>query len=258
MPMDLIDLTRLATLAFMPLSVAFGLALLAVLAIFRGQRRWALTSLVLAMLLLLPLSLPVVASALLESLEGQYPPTDPARCERADAIVVLGGAVRPRLQGDPFARLHRGSDRVAVAAALYRARCAPLVFVAAGGKGTWPVIEPEALAIRSLLVRLGVPETAIAHEQASRNTGQNAAEAWRSLSAQEIDKILLVTSAWHLPRAVAEFEAVGFSVLPFGSDYRGFLQSDVTLMNWWPDAEALLNSQRAVKEYLGLWAQPFR
>lgn len=249
--MDLIDLTRLATLAVMPLSLSLSLALIALLCLRRRSPRPAVFFLLASLLCLGVFSLPVVANALMGSLEARYPPTDPATCDKADAIVVLGGAVRPRLVEDPYPRLHQGSDRVAVAAALYRAGCAPVVFIAAGGKHHLPVIESEALAIREVLGRLGVPNSAIQHEQTSRNTGQNADRAWAALSAQGIKQVLLVSSAWHLPRAVGEFKAVGFEVLPVGADYRGFDASENAWMRWLPAPDALARSHLALKEYLG-------
>ena len=66
-------------------------------------------------------------------LEGPYPPVVAADCPRADAIVVLGGAVQPLLVGEIRPRLHRGSDRVWEAARLWHAGCAPRVLVSAGG-----------------------------------------------------------------------------------------------------------------------------
>lgn len=172
--------------------------------------------------------------------------------------MVLGGAIRPGLDVDPMSRLHRGSDRIAVAAALFDAGCAPLIFVAAGGRYELPVVESEAVSIAHFLQRLGVPSRNILIDSLSRNTAQNAEQSWAGLSGQGARDIILVTSAWHLPRAILEFESVGFSVRPFGADYRGYLSGSEPLGGWWPDAGALLLSHVALKERLGLLVQRLR
>lgn len=256
--MDTVDFLRLLTVLMMPLSVSLVAGLVALACLGLGRARAAAQSLCVSVACVGIFSLPVVASGLMGSLEGQHPPKEAGSCAKAEAIVVLGGAVRPRLQADPFVRLHQGSDRVAVAAALYRAGCAPVIFIAAGGKNEPPVIQAEAFAIRDLLLLWGVPAQALLLDANSRNTAQNAGEAWKVLSQRGGRKILLVTSAWHLPRAVAEFESMGFEVAPVGADYRGFATSEVALMKWLPDPKALLESHLALKEHLGALVQRWR
>jgi uncharacterized SAM-binding protein YcdF (DUF218 family) len=123
-------------------------------------------------------------------------------CPRADAIVVLGGAVQPLLEGDVTPRLHRGSDRVRVAARLYRAGCAPRILVSAGGVIAPPVRATETEAIAGFLADPGVPASAMLLEAESRNTQGNAVFSRQMLEPMGIDRVLLVTSAWHLRRAV--------------------------------------------------------
>jgi uncharacterized SAM-binding protein YcdF (DUF218 family) len=68
-----------------------------------------------------------------------------------------------------------------------------------------------------------------------------------------VHRILLVTSGYHLARAVRAFTAEGFEVLPAAADRRAE-ESDEALGRWWPSAGALADTQRALKEYLGLLA----
>jgi uncharacterized SAM-binding protein YcdF (DUF218 family) len=97
---------------------------------------------------------------------------------------------------------------------------------------------------------LGVPAAAIGVEQRSRNTRENAREARAALAPADIHEIVLVSSAWHLPRAVHEFERVGFTVHPVDADYRSSAV-ERGLQNWLPEAEALATTQLMWKEYLG-------
>ena len=236
----------------MPLSLVLALWLLAVLLAWRGwARRAALVGSV-GVLLLWLASTPWLAATLAGGLESGSPPRDARDCAPSGAIVVLGGAVRSPMPGDETPRLHQGSDRVWTAARLYHAGCAPVVFVAAGGTVEPPMAGGEAPGIVALLTDLGVPRSAIAFEDRSRNTAENAAQAWAALSPMGVRQILLVSSAWHLRRARREFERVGFAVNPFGADYRSF-NIESGLEAWLPDAEALATTQRMWKEYLGYW-----
>ena len=70
-----------------------------------------------------------------------------------------------------------------------------------------------------LLEMMGVPRQAMMFEDQSRNTAESAHAAWEFLSAQNIRRIILVTSAEHMPRSVALFEKEGFEVVPAPTDF---------------------------------------
>ena len=109
-----------------------------------------------------------------------------------------------------------------------------------------------------LLRAWGVPEEAILLETESRNTDENALYSKRPLEAHGLKHILLVTSALHMPRALALFRASGIDAVPAPTDFEVVDRGDRTLMPWLPDAAALEGSTRAIKEYLGLgvyWIQ---
>jgi uncharacterized SAM-binding protein YcdF (DUF218 family) len=78
---------------------------------------------------------------------------------------------------------------------------------------------PESALIRDLLVEWGVPKDAILLETRSQNTRENALFAAEILSAQDWDRVLLVTSASHMKRAAGAFRAVGVEVIPSPTDY---------------------------------------
>jgi uncharacterized SAM-binding protein YcdF (DUF218 family) len=108
---------------------------------------------------------------------------------------------------------------------------------------------------------MGVPREAILEESRSRNTFENAVETRRLLAREGIDRVLLVTSALHMPRAVALFRCAGFDVVPAPADFwvsdddrLGFGNGSLegVVLGLLPDAENLANTTRALKEYLGL------
>jgi uncharacterized SAM-binding protein YcdF (DUF218 family) len=117
-----------------------------------------------------------------------------------------------------------------------------------GGRG----VMPESRAASRILQEWGVPANAILVEDASLNTRENAAYSYRLLNSMGIRHILLVTSAFHLPRAAAAFRKVGFQVTPLPADFRtGEGEADLPL-RWLPDADSLKQTQVALKEWLGI------
>ena len=218
------------------------------LILMRHRRRLALGVAGCALSLLAILSLPVSAVFLQRGLESTYPAISEAECPHADAVVVLGGALRARSAADPVAQLGAASDRVWVAARLIKAGCAPLIIVSAGGVRSPAHPWPEAEGIRAFLLDLGVAPTRIVSESQSRTTQENAVETARILHARGMHRILLVTSAVHLPRAVIAFRRVGFDVLPVPAD-RSDPSPDFA---WLPSSEALAASDKALHEWCGL------
>ena len=107
------------------------------------------------------------------------------------------------------------------------------------------------------LADLGVPPEAILLEGRSRNTRENALYTAEILSAEGIDRVLLVTSALHMPRALATFRAAGIDAEPAPTDFE-VMPEPAHLMRWLPDAEALSDSTRALKEYVGWWVYRWR
>ena len=184
----------------------------------------------------------LVATALAAPLERAYPPSEPEALPAADAVVVLGGAigaaVPPRVGPD----LHDGSDRVWFAAQLYRADRAPVVIVS-GGSENGP---SESRAMQTMLTAWGVPDSAIVEEGESLSTHANARNTARILEARGWEEVLLVTSAMHMPRAVATFRHAGVRVHPAATDVR---VTSLTPRAPWPDAGALQLTTAALHEY---------
>jgi uncharacterized SAM-binding protein YcdF (DUF218 family) len=153
------------------------------------------------------LSTPIVADALARAAEAGYPALDPARLTpaqaRAQAIVILGGGLRhgaPEVGAD--APSMHADLRLVEGAKIARATGLPVAVSGSTG---------EAAAMRRFLEQdLQVPVTWA--ESVSTNTHENAVFSARLLRPKGIDRIILVTSAAHMPRAVAEFVAAGFEV----------------------------------------------
>lgn len=103
--------------------------------------------------------------------------------------------------------------------------------------------------MRRLLLDLGVPAEAILLEESSRNTRQNASESAALLKARGIRRILLVTSATHMDRALGHFREAGLEVTPAPADFQNM--GIVDARRWLPNADALAQSARSLKEWVG-------
>ena len=193
-----------------------------------------------------------VANALTHSLERPYLDQAPIQPGDVDTVVLLGGGTVSDLRGR--SHLSSSGDRVAAAARLYHAAVA---------KGVTPQIictgiqvyrsDPADLDPRdeskNCLVALGVPA-----ENISTLPGANTYQEMQHLKEwvdgqTSAHRLGILTSAWHLPRAMRLAEARGIEAIPIPSDFRSqFLAPSVGMVV--PTAASLLASTAAVKEYL--------
>jgi uncharacterized SAM-binding protein YcdF (DUF218 family) len=197
-------------------------------------------------------SLPAVSIWLRQGLERQTPQRAASDYPTADAIVVLGGSIEGGRAGwRDGPHLLAGADRVWFAAQLYRAGRAPAI-IFSGGNSEWSrTDEPESGAMQAFAIDLGVPDSSIMLESRSRNTRENAIYTKQLLDEHHFNSILLVTSAIHMPRALALFQSQGLSVTPAPTDFDAIPPRTVW-QRWLPDTEALDRSTKALKEYLAI------
>lgn len=215
-----------------------------------NKMSWALVLAALGSVWLLAWSFPAVSHALRGQLEDAYPPMVMEEVPRAQAIVVLGGGIRPAEQSGQMPDMGSAADRVWLAARLFKAGKGHKLLVS-GGSDRTVSLTSEAQAIRELLLDMGVPDDALILEEQSRNTRQNATYAAKLLREQGIQKILLVTSALHMSRARALFEAQGLDVIPVAADHQA--RHRFAAVDWIPDSDALDGSARAIKELVARW-----
>lgn len=250
-----------------PLVYPLGLAciLIALGLLLRNRVRLRSLSLILALLLLLIGSNRWLSAALVRSLEWRYLPppelTVPSSSPLADAIILLAGGTHSAQYPRPMVEVNGAGDRVLYAAYLYRQGKAPLILLSGGRIDYVESGNSPAEDMAFLLDMLDVPAQAMLLEDVSRNTQESAVAAWEMLSAQGIRRIILVTSAQHMPRSVALFEKQGFTVIPAPTDY-SLTQDEwqrishpdlaAALLNLLPDAGSLASTTAALKEYLGM------
>lgn len=192
---------------------------------------------------------PAFAGWLQRGLERANPPRGATSYPRADAIVVLGGGAVPSFGNgwdDDLAEVQ--STRTGFGLELYRAGRAPLMLLTGG--------EREASQMAQRLLQLGVPASALLTENRSMTTYQNALYSAPRLRQHHLQRLLLVTSAMHMPRAAATFRHQGFTVIPApAADAAVQARKGST---WWPQHAALRQSGRCLREYIGLWVYTLR
>jgi len=244
-------LSKLAIALISPLGTALALGVLAVLLGAFGKRRAALRLGSLALAWLWLWSLPVASMWLRGQVEEDFPPMPLQTLPSAPAIVVLGGAIDPPRRPGDLPDLEAAADRVWHAARLYHAGKAPLL-VLSGGSDRSVSATSEAEAMRVLLRDLGVPDEAMLLESESRNTRENARFTAEKLRERGIDRVLLVTSALHMHRALRHFDAESLQVIPAATDHEA--RQVPPWQRWLPDTGALDGSGRAMKEIVGRFA----
>jgi uncharacterized SAM-binding protein YcdF (DUF218 family) len=233
-----------------PLGIALALQVLALL-LWKWKPKLAAGCLAVAIAWLWAISTPIVADALAGFLEARYPAVPIAGLPQADAIVVLGGGVEPAVPPRTEIELSAAADRVWLAAKLFKAAKAPFV-LATGGALPWSDKGSEAPAMKELLQDWGVPESAIVLESDSRTTRENAELVAPLLRERGIRRVLLVTSAMHMPRALACFAAVGINAVPASADIHATAVKHRHVFDFLPAVDAVSLAGAALREYEGL------
>jgi uncharacterized SAM-binding protein YcdF (DUF218 family) len=242
-------LSKLVPVFVLPLGLALLLMIASRLAFLK---RWAGALALVAIVVLWVTSTPIFANALAIRLESAYPPVPIALLPTADAIVLLGGIVGQPLPPSERPDLNDRADRMIEAWRIFRSGKASAIVVSGGNTPWSSAAKPEAEIIRDYLVEFGVPESAIILESTSRNTHENAVNTAHLLRGHGWRSALLVTSAFHMPRAVAAFERAGVGVTPAPTDFHAHYPLADTVLDFLPNADALAETTSATKEWLGL------
>lgn len=196
------------------------------------------------------LSTPLVAGQLFRYAERHQVRQNPGALPPAEAIVVLSGMLTSVPSSEGVVTEWGDPDRFFGGVALYQAgKSGKLVFT--GGLLPWNKQRtPEGVILKQYAAALGVPGNAISVTAAAQNTAQEAA-AVKKLLNRDKATILLVTSAFHMPRAQLLFEREDFTVIPYPVDFKVGATS-MTPMDFLPDAGALWLTDVAIREQLGL------
>jgi uncharacterized SAM-binding protein YcdF (DUF218 family) len=224
-----------------------GLLLLGLAGLFR-RRRWACGLATAGALLLLLQSLPLVSGGLMASLEKRAGPVVQGR-DGAQAIVVLSGGLStdaPEYDGETVGE--RTLVRMRYGALL--ARRFELPVLVSGGRPE-NAENSEAALMADILDREFAVEVHW-EEARSRTTAENAAMSAAILKEAGVSRIVLVTQAFHMPRAVRLFRSAGLEVIPAPTGFTTDDNASIAFSSLLPRVSAMQNSYYALHEWLGI------
>lgn len=204
-----------------------------------------------ALFLLVITSSPIISTPMVRHLEGGQLRKSSDDIRAADAVVVLSGMIQP-VQGLHDLFYEWGDpDRFFGGIELMKARKANYI-IFTGGKLPWQSkdIKPEGYILTQFALDFGIPKTQIILTKEVQNTKDEAIAVKEILQKNNANRIILVTSAFHMPRAIKLFEREGIEVQSYPVDFKIGL-FELTPMNFLPSAGAFYNFEFSWRELIG-------
>ncbi len=263
--MDSVFLIKVISAALYPLGLVMVFAMLSVLARWRRKLLMARACWVLALAIFLLASNPRFAALSIRSLEKQHPPVAIDQLQKHDVILVLGGGLRLPKYPAKTVQLGSGSDRYWHAAQLFRQGKANSILLTGGNVYKQDGVKGEAHYAAEILRDWGLPASAILIEDKSRTTQQNFLNSLSMLLEEKANSVILVTSAYHMPRALQDFNLIldshqgwpkgstSLTITPASADILIRDENSPALMSWIPSVSALSLTTIAAHEYYGAW-----
>lgn len=247
--------SKLAWILIAPDSLLVLLGVAAWLCLLRGWQRLSRSLFSLLTVIMLVLALFPAGAWLLAPLENRFP-TNAALPARADGVIALGGAIDADLSAF-WGQVELEPSAERITSLIYLAGLYPQAqLVYTGGSGSLSNQEfRDADQAQLLLEQLGFGNRAIVFERQSRNTAENAAFSEALVNPRQEQEWILVTSAYHMPRAVGVFCALNWQVTPYPVDH--YTTSGTLLDVGFAFAGNLGLLKVAIREWVGLLAYRF-
>jgi len=237
----------------LPSNLLISIGVIGLVLLCTRFRRLASWLVVTSIVLIAVAGLSPLGNALILPLEQRFPPWDPSRGP-PDGIVVLGGAIAADVSMARGAvALGEAAERITAAVELAR-RYPNVRIIFSGGSNALIFDEPvEApVAVREFEA-LGIPHDRITADEQARNTIENAVFSRLIADPKPGERWLLVTSANHMPRAIAAFRAAGFAVEAYPVDWRIAGSADLARLSNLA-SEGWGRTDTAIREWMGLFA----
>ena len=201
------------------------------------------------LLFLIFCSLPIISNKLIFFLEKDYSRKEISNVSKADAIVVLSGMVSTiKTNGRIKYEFNNAVDRILSGIDLFKEDKASFLILT-NGKLPWSLGIPEGEYLKKFSIKFGIPEDRILLTDNVQNTGQEAKSVRKLLKTNKAN-IILVTSAFHMPRAKKVFEATNIKVIPFAVDFRTSIKK-ITIIDFIPSANSLKDTSNFFREMIG-------
>jgi uncharacterized SAM-binding protein YcdF (DUF218 family) len=235
----------------LPSNLVIVVGLIGVLLLLTRFKRTARVLMVASILAIAILGFSPLGNALLVPLEDRFPPWTGSG--NVVGIILLGGAVTPDVSAarDDLS-LNEAAERLTTVARLASAYPRAKIILSGGDAGLLRTEGAEAPYALRFLRGLGVPPGRLIPEDRSRNTVENAVFSKELAAPKEGERWLLVTSAYHMPRAIGAFRRAGFEVEAYPVDWRTRGAVDA-LRPFQSVGDGLKRTDTAVREWVGLF-----
>lgn len=235
-----------------PSNFLITLAVVGFVLLAAGKQRSGMLASGLALAGLLVFAVSPLPRLMMRGLENHFPPIAMDDPGRVDGIIVLGGSAHLR-RGQ--IKLNDSAARLTTAVALAR-RYPAAKIVFSGGDGRLIQLDKgqgEVDAVRLLLTQMGLEGDRVIFEDRSRNTRENAAFTRALVAPERGERWLLLTSAFHMPRAAGVFQNQNFHVTPYPVDFYSRNET-ADFLPFHSFSSGLRLADLAVREWIGLIA----
>ena len=218
-----------------------------VLLFFGILRKKMLPSFV-GLMTLLILSLPIVSGQLIKLLEKSYTHTTANEIASADTVIVLSGMLKPiRKNSVIHYEFSDAVDRIFAGINLLKAGKAQKIILTRG-KSPWSIGVPEGEFLAEFVQSQGIDPNRILLTEIVQNTNDEAKAISKILPKNS--EVILVTSAFHMPRAKKVFQNQNLKVVPFAVDFRSSTKK-IDILDFLPQANAFKDSNFYFREIIG-------
>ena len=238
----MIYLHKLLPLLVSPLAIILYFLLIS----FFTKSRWPSICAIISVIIF---SNPIVAQFGKTYLEKDYPVIELKNIPKVDSIVVLSGMIRniEKTNGEIDYEFSEAVDRFEAGISLMElGKSTSIIFTR--GWLPWSVGMPEGEYLRSLAVARGINTNNISLTPEVKNTDEEAEAIFRLLGSN--NTIALVTSAFHMPRAIKVFEQRNFNIVPIAVDRRAGV-SKLTFLDFLPSGNAIAENSHFFREIIG-------
>ena len=220
------------------------ITILLVLGIFRKK----MLPSVIGLMILIILSLPIVSGQLIKFLEQNYTPTNPSEIVRAETVIVLSGMVKPIEHSNGVQHEFSDAvDRIFAGINLLKGGKAQEIILTRG-KLPWSIGIPEGEFLAEFVQSQGIDPNRILLTEIVQNTNDEAKAISKMLPQNS--EVILVTSAFHMPRAKKVFQNQNLKVVPFAVDFRSSTKK-IDILDFLPQANAFKDSNFYFREIIG-------
>jgi len=238
----------------LPTNFLIGLGIIGALLCASRWARLGRRLMIMAILLLAIFGFSPLGNLLLYPLESRFPPWN-AELGAPDGIIVLGGPIDADLSVEHEVPVIRSAADRIIAGAVLASQYPNARFVFTGGSANLISNDArEADYAGSIFESLGVGKARLIMERRSRNTYENAIFSKELAAPKAGEHWLLVTSAYHMPRAIGLFRKAGFDVEPYPVDWRVGRGTAEILAFTSTATDGLVRTDTAMREWIGLVA----